>query len=59
MAVFGRDFSLLQWNARGIRNKLRTLKTKPFVQADILVLQETFLNPGDNFFSSKQSYLQA
>lgn len=38
---------IIQWNARSIKNKLCWLRQSPFVNADILVIQETFLKDSD------------
>ncbi|GBN59742.1 hypothetical protein AVEN_217756-1 [Araneus ventricosus] len=39
--------NLIQWNARGLRNK--ALAKESFLKADIIAIQETFLTPSVNF----------
>ncbi|GFV20460.1 hypothetical protein TNCV_4142211 [Trichonephila clavipes] len=40
--------NIIQWNCRGLKNKFIWLNIPPFSEADIWVLQETFLSIHDN-----------
>lgn len=49
MAIFSVPFSVIQWNIRGIRNKIQWLKCPPFSKAEGFVFQESLLKDGDSF----------
>ena len=44
-----RFLTVIQWNARGLRQKRNWFHFYPFITADVFIFQETFLNSTDSF----------